>query len=97
MLKALIDCAETNNERESLEEVVFNRDKYDTYDIDTASKLKLKPIKSDDAQLRLLMDNKYDKIEKSSGIWMNYAIFKELVENTLQEDVNISVNSSSSK
>lgn len=49
LLKALIDCAETNNERESLEEVVFNRDKYDTYDVDTASKLKLKPIKSDDA------------------------------------------------
>lgn len=93
LLKALIDCAETNNERESLEEVVFNRDKYDTYDVDTASKLKLKPIKSDDAQLRLLMDNKYDEIEKSSGIWMNYAIFKELVENTLQEDINISVKS----
>ena len=93
LLKALIDCAETENEKESLEETVFNRDKYDTYDVDTASKLKLKPIKSDDAQLHLLMDNKFDEIEKSSGIWMNYAIFKELIQNALQEDINISVKS----
>ncbi|MBR1483419.1 MAG: DUF262 domain-containing protein [Ruminococcus sp.] len=93
LLKALIDSAETAHERESLEETVFNWDKYDTYDVDTASKLKLKPIKSDDAQLRLLMDNKLDEVEKSSGIWMNYAIFRELVEQTLQEDPNISVKS----
>lgn len=93
LLKALIDCAETAHEKESLEETVFNWDKYDTYDVDIASKLKLKPIKSDDAELRLLMDNKPGEMEKSSGIWKNYAIFKELVEATLQEDPNISVKS----
>ena len=77
LLKALIDCAETEKERESLEETVFNRDKFDTYDVDTASKLKLKPIKSDNKQLYLLMDNKYNEVDKSSGIWINYAIFLE--------------------
>ena len=91
LLKALIDCAATEKERESLEETVFNRDKYDTYDVDTASKLKLKPIKSDNRQLYLLMDNKYDDVDKSSGIWTNYALFKELVQQLLAENENMSV------
>lgn len=91
LLKALIDCAETEKERESLEETVFNRDKFDTYDVDTASKLKLKPIKSDNKQLYLLMDNKYNEVDKSSGIWINYAIFLELVQQLLRDDPNMSV------
>ena len=91
LLKALIDCAETAKEKESLEETVFNRDKYDTYDVDTASKLKLKPIKSDNKQLYLLMDNKYDEVDKSSGIWINYSIFLELVQQLLREDPMMSV------
>lgn len=91
LLKALIDCASTENERGFLEDSVFNRDKYDTYDVDTASKLKLKPIKSDNKQLYLLMDNKYDEVDKSSGIWTNYALFKELVQQLLIADENMSV------
>ena len=45
-----------------------------------AETLKLKPIKSDDNQLRLLMENKYDDIEKNSGIWRNYELFCSLVQ-----------------
>ena len=43
LLKALIDCAKTDKERESILETVFNRDKFDEYGIQDASKLKLKP------------------------------------------------------
>lgn len=86
LIKALIDSAENENAKEFLEESVFNKDKYDTYDVDTASKLKLKPIKSDNNQLHLLMDNKYDEMDKSSGIWINYEIFKELIKAELEND-----------
>ena len=86
LLKALIDSAESENAKEFLEESVFNKDKYDTYDVDTASKLKLKPIKSDNNQLHLLMDDKYDEMDKSSGIWINYELFKELIKEELEKD-----------
>ena len=91
LIKALIDCAKTENERDSLSESVFNKDKYDTYDVEEASKLKLKPIKTDNQQLKLLMENKYDQIDKSSGIWTNYSIFKEEITALLKEDEKISV------
>lgn len=91
LLKALIDCAETTGQKESISETVFNRDKFDTYDVDTASKLKLKPIKSDNHQLYLLMDDKYDQVDHSSGIWTNYTIFKELIIDELESDPNLDV------
>ena len=74
-----------------LSESVFNKDKFDTYDVEEASKLKLKPIKSDNQQLYLLMDNKYDQIDKSSGIWENYSIFKEQIQDLLNKDPDIDV------
>ena len=83
LLKALIDLAENDATRETLEEVVFNRDKFDQFGIDVASKLKLKPIKSDDKQLRLLMEGKYDEVDKNSGIWRNYELFRSLIEKEL--------------
>lgn len=91
LIKALIDSAETEIEKEFLSEAVFNKDKYDTYDVEEASKLKLKPIKSDNQQLYLLMEDKYDQIDKSSGIWINYSIFKEEIASLIQKDDNISV------
>ena len=80
LLKSLIDLAENDATRELIAETLFNRDKFDKFAIDKASKLKLKPIKSDDNQLRLLMENKYDDIEKNSGIWRNYELFCSLVQ-----------------
>ena len=86
LLKALLDLAETESEKEVFTEALFNKDKFDTYDVDTASKLKLKPIKSDNFQLFLLMENKYDEIDKSSGIWRNYELFTALVKEYLAND-----------
>lgn len=83
LLKALIDLAENDSTREVISDTLFNRDKFETFGIDTASKLKLKPIKSDDNQLRLLMENKYDDVDKNSGIWRNYDLFCSLVQDRL--------------
>ena len=47
LIKALIDKAVTDEEKKSLAEVLFNVDKFKRYNIDDSSKLKLKPIKSD--------------------------------------------------
>ncbi len=91
LLKALIDCAKTDGQRESIEEVVFNHDTYDTYDVDTSSKLKLKPIKSDNQQLYLLMENKFDEIDQTSGIWTNYNVFKNLINELLEQDPKMDV------
>lgn len=83
LVKALLDSAETDNVKEALTETLFNKDKFDIYDVDTASKLKLKPIKSDNAQLSLLMENKIDEIDKASGIWRNYELFMSLIKEQL--------------
>lgn len=79
LLKSLLDLAETDKEREAISGTLFNKDKFDTFGIDTASKLKLKPIKSDDNQLQLLMEDRQSEMDKSSGIWQNYELFCTLV------------------
>lgn len=89
MLKALLDLADTDAKREAFEETLFNKDKFDTLDVDKASKLKLKPIKTDNNQLMLLMDNKYDEIDKSSGIWHNYELFCNLIKAEIETGLDV--------
>lgn len=89
LLKALIDLAENEATRELITETLFNKDKFDEYAIDKASKLKLKPIKTDDNQLRLLMENKYDDMNKESGIWKNYELFCGLVQAQLDSGMYV--------
>lgn len=89
MMKAMLDNAKTDAERETLTDALFNRDKFDKYGIDTASKLKLKPIKSDNQQLALLMDNKYDEVDKGTGIWKNYELFCQLVQQYQEQDITV--------
>lgn len=89
LLKALLDCAESESEKEVLQETLFNKDKFDTYDVDISSKLKLKPIKSDNSQLLLLMNNKFDDVDKSSGIWYNYELFYTLIKEQLNKGMYV--------
>lgn len=89
LLKALIDLAEIDATRELITETLFNRDKFDDLAIDKQSKLKLKPIKSDDNQLRLLMENKQDDMDKTSGIWTNYNLFCGLVKERLADGMYV--------
>lgn len=80
LLKALYDAAISSNsvriERE-IEEVMFNRNCDEKY------KLKLKPVKSDNEQLLLLIKDKLDDMDRSSNIYKNYITFKTLIEQTL--------------
>lgn len=89
LLKALIDLAEDDKTREAITDTVMNKDKFDKFGIDQASKLKLKPIKSDDKQLRFLMEDKTKdtepEIDLDSSIWINYNYFKELTQEFLKE------------
>ena len=91
LLKALIDVAETEAEKDTLLSLMFNQDKFKKYNIDDSSKLKLKPIKSDNQQLMLLMENRIDKMDKSIGIYKNYDLFCKLAKKALQENLNLSI------
>ncbi len=91
LIKALIDMAESERDRNALESVVFNEDKFRQYQIDESSKLKLKPVKSDNRQLMLLMENRIDEIDKSSGIYRNYTLFRELIGKTMYTDDQLGV------
>lgn len=91
LIKALIDVAETDSEKETLTSVLFNVDKFKKYNIDDSSKLKLKPIKSDNKQLLYLMENQIEKMDKSSGIYKNYDLFCRLIKAALEEDENLSI------
>jgi len=91
LLKALIDVAETESEKDTLLSLMFNQDKFKKYDIDDSSKLKLKPIKSDNQQLMLLMEDHVDKMDKSSGIYQNYDLFCKLARKALETDDELSI------
>ena len=89
LLKALLDCTDEEAEKDSINKTLFNVDKFDKFGIDISSKLKLKPVKSDNNQLLLLMENKYDEIDKNSDIWKNYTLFKQLITDELNENMTI--------
>ena len=69
LLKALHDVAERGYDKEAILDTIINKDKYDTFDVAESTKLKLKPVKSDNKQLMLIMDDKYDEVDRSCGIW----------------------------
>ena len=88
LLKALADCAQEESDKDILEKYLFNEDRFNRYGIDEKSKLKLKPVKTDNDQLQLLMSGKIDSMDKSRNgiIYHNYMLFKELINAFLDED-----------
>lgn len=56
---------------------MFNRNCEEKY------KVKLKPIKSDNEQLLLLIKDKIDDMDRNSNIYKNYIFFKTMIEETL--------------
>ena len=93
LLKALADCAAEESEKDALEKYLFNEDKFNRYGIDEKSKLKLKPVKTDNDQLQLLMSGQIDAMDKSKNgiIYHNYMLFKELTNAFLSENPDNSV------
>lgn len=79
LLKALYDAAKDVSVRieKEIEEVMFNRNCDEKY------KLKLKPVKSDNEQLLLLIKDKIDDMDRNSNIYKNYITFKNLIAGTV--------------
>lgn len=79
LLKALYDAAKGISIRieEEIQEVMFNRNCDEKY------KVKLKPIKSDNEQLLLLIKDKIDDMDRNSNIYKNYVLFKSMIEETV--------------
>lgn len=91
LLKALHDVAERGYDKEAILDTIINKDKYDTFDVTESTKLKLKPVKSDNKQLMLIMDDRYDEVDRSSGIWHNYEFFCHLIRKAMEEDENLRI------
>ena len=52
-------------------------------------KLKLKPVKSDNEQLLLLIKDKTDEMDRNSNIYKNYITFKNLIEETITSGLEL--------
>lgn len=85
LLKALYDAAKGVSVRieTEIEEVMFNRNCDEKY------KLKLKPVKSDNEQLLLLIKDKIDEMDRNSNIYKNYITFKNLIEETVTSGLEL--------
>lgn len=86
LLKALYDAAKGGLVRieTEIEEVMFNRNCGEKY------KLKLKPVKSDNEQLQLLIKDKIDEMDRNSNIYKNYVTFSNLIQDTCTSGLELS-------
>ena len=90
LLKALYDLSEDGSSiKESILDLLFNRSSSKEFGDDEKNKLKLKPIKSDNEQFLLLMNNKVDEMDKSSNIFINYDYFKSLISKSIADGYEI--------
>lgn len=87
LIKALADSTEDEADKNSLEHFLYNEDKFNRYGFDEKSKLKLKPVKTDNDQLQLLMCGNIDEMDKSKNgiIYHNYMLFRKLIDDFLNE------------
>lgn len=87
LIKALADSADDDRDKEDLQRYLYNEDKFGRYGLDEKSKLKLKPVKTDNDQLLLLMSGKIEQMDKSRRgiIYHNYMLFMQLIKSFLEE------------
>lgn len=86
LLKALYDASKgvlTIVENE-IKDVIFNRHCDEKY------KVKLKPVKTDNEQLTLLIKDKIDDMDRNSNVYKNYVLFRDLINKTLEKEVDLS-------
>ena len=89
LLKAMLDLATDEYLKKELSDILFNIDKYNNLSLDEQTKIKLKPIKSDNDQFLLLMKNDFGEMDKSSNIYINYAYLKSLITKSLSNGLSI--------
>ena len=87
LIKALADSADDDRDKDALQRYLYNEDKFDRYGLDEKSKLKLKPVKTDNDQILLLMSGKIEQMDKSRRgiIYHNYMLFMQLIKSFLEE------------
>lgn len=85
LLKALYDASKGISVRveSEIEEVMFNRHCEERY------KVKLKPVKTDNEQLTLLIKDKLDQMDRNSNVYKNYIVFKNLIEESLKAEFEL--------
>ena len=80
ILKALYDyLGDLGEEYESMKEEIRDSYLFNKFAKDDNLKLKLKPNKEDDKNFNLLMENKFDEIDKDSLIYQNYKYFLDRI------------------
>ena len=88
LLKALYDKSD-ESDKEEIKGLLFNESSSRDFDRQEKNKLKLKPIKTDNEQFLLLMNDKHNEIDKSSNIWLNYDYFCTLITEKLNQEYKI--------
>ncbi len=85
LLKALYDSSKGNSVRieKEIEEIMFNRHCDEKY------KVKLKPVKSDNEQLSLLIKDKIDNMDRNSNVYKNYVTFQNEIGRTISEGLEL--------
>lgn len=89
LLQALYSKADNELVKQKIHRWLFNYDEYTPVLPDSVSKLKLKPIRSDNEQLTKLINNELDDIDKTSNIYINYELFNKLIDKALSDGVSI--------
>ena len=85
LLKALYDASKgvLVSVESEIADVIFNRHCDEKY------KVKLKPVKTDNKQLTLLVKDKIDDMDRNSNVYKNYVIFKNLIEKSLADGYDL--------
>lgn len=86
LLKALYDASKgvLTIVEDEIEDVIFNRHCDEKY------KVKLKPVKTDNEQLTLLIKDKIDDMDRNSNVYKNYVLFRDLINKTLEKGADLS-------
>ena len=88
IMKALYDVCDNNNIRDEINSILFNTDRYNELNLSEQTKIKLKPIKTDNEQLLLLLNNDIKLMNKASQIYSNYDYLKRLIEATIKNEMS---------
>lgn len=88
LLKALYDKGD-DSDKEEIKGLLFNESASHDFDKQEKNKLKLKPIKTDNEQFLFLMNDKQDKMDRNSNIWINYDYFCILIDEKKKQEYKI--------
>lgn len=88
LLKALYDSTTDEVDKEDLKGILFNSNS-DSKKLarDDKLKLKLKPIKTDNKEFLLLMDDELEEMDQTSNIYVNYNYFLNLIKDAGQKEI----------